>query len=145
MTTSNATLAGAIKTVLEQASLGLQVFRTLAPPKAKMPFCVVTEDVSWVALPDGDTDASDEMTVQEQVQVDIYQQLRTAEGTRTEVIGLEDIVCFLLRNTRLPTWVNHVYGVQILARSAGPASVGEVNVRRTIVTLQIDRLFANRT
>ena len=143
MTVSNATLSGAIKTVLEQGGWGLQVFRSLAPPKALMPFCVVTEDISWVALPDGDTDASDEMTIQEQAQIDIYQQLRGPDGTRTEVIGLEDEICFALRSTRLPTWTQHVYGVQILARSAG--SDTDTNVRRTIVTLQIDRLFAHRT
>ena len=141
---SNVTLAGAIKAVLEQLGLGIQAFRSLAPPKAHLPFCVITEDVAWSALYNGDTDLNPEMNVREQVQVDIYQQLRDPDGTRTENPDLEDLVCYALHTTRLPTWVNHVYGVRILMRSTG---VGEAdsNVRRTILTLEIDRSFEART
>jgi hypothetical protein len=142
--TSNATLSGAIKTVLEQAGLGLQVFRSLAPPKAHMPYCVVTEDVAWTLGYNGDTDLNPEDQVREQVQVDIYQQLRASDGTRTEDVYLEDSICHLLNRTRLPTWVHPVYGVRILTRSTGVGDA-DTNVRRTIVTLEIDRLFEART
>jgi hypothetical protein len=141
---SNATLSGAIKTVLEQAGLGLQVFRSLAPPKAHMPYCVVTEDVAWNAGHNGDTDLNPETLVREQAQVDIYQQLRGSDGTRTENVYLEDTVCHILHRTRLPTWVHPVYGVRILTRSTGVGDAS-TNVRRTIVTLEIDRLFEART
>ena len=143
MTTSNATLAGAIKTVLEQAGLGLSVYRMVAPPKAHLPFCVVLENVSWLPLPHGDTDVNPELTIRAQAQVDIYQELRAVDGTRTEDPDLEDEICLILHNTRLPTWVNHVNGVRILTRSAGLGET-EPNVRRTIVTLEIDWSFESR-
>jgi hypothetical protein len=138
---SNATLAGAIKYVIESAGLGVSAYRDLAPPKASMPFCVITEGVAWNVLPHGDTDASDELSIRELVQVDIYQGLRSADGTRIENPDLEDLVCFTLQQSKLPTWVNLVYGVQVLTRST-QTDQAQSNVRRTIVTLQIDRLLA---
>lgn len=145
MTGSNATLSGAIKSLLEQLGAGLQVFRSVAPPKAHMPFCVITEDVSWLVLNHGDTDVTTEMPVREQVQVDIYQALRGPDGERTENVELEHNICFALLNTRLPTWVNHVYGVRILNRSTATGDAATSNVRRTILTLEVDWVFAERT
>ena len=136
----NATLAGAIKFVIESAGLGVSAFRDMAPPKASMPFCVITEGVAWNTVPMGDTDASDELTIREQVQVDIYQALRAADGTRTENPDLEDLVCWHLAQSKLPTWVNPVYGVSSLTRSTQTGQARS-NVRRTIVTLQVDRLL----
>ena len=79
-------------------------------------------------------------TGREQVQVDIYQALRAADGTRTENPDLEDLVCWHLAQSKLPTWVNPVYGVSILTRST-QTDQARSNVRRTIVTLQVDRLL----
>jgi hypothetical protein len=135
---SNATLAGAIKYTIEQLGLGVAGYRDLAPPKASMPFAVIVEGVAWTVVPTGDTDIAGELWVREQVQVDIYQGLRSQDGTRTEVIGLEDQVCAALHQSRLPSWTNVVSGVRVLTRS----SVVDDNVRRTIVTLEIDRTLA---
>jgi hypothetical protein len=144
VTTSNATLAGSIKTAIETAGLGVQVFRTMAPPGAHLPFCVVQEGIAWATWVQGDTDALDETTVREQVQVDIYQGLRGPDGQRTEDPNLEDRICFVLGKTRLPTWVHHVFGVTVIARSR-VVDEGDSNVKRTIVTLQVDRMFEART
>lgn len=138
---SNLTLAGSIKYVLENAGLGISGYRDMAPPKAPMPYCVITEGVAWNVVPSGDTDATDELRIREQVQVDIYQGLRGPDGTRIENPDLEDLVCFTLQQSKLPTWVNLVYGVMILTRST-QTDQAQSNVRRTIVTLQIDRLLA---
>ena len=136
----NVTLAGAIKSVIESLGLGVSAYRDMAPPKAVLPFCVITEGVAWNVVPMGDTDASSELTIREQVQVDIYQELRAADGTRTENPDLEDLVCFALQQTKLPTWVSIVYGVMILTRST-QTDQARTNLRRTIVTLQVDRLL----
>ena len=71
--------------------------------------------------------------------MDIYQALRKPNGDRAEQIGLEDHICWLLHRTKLPSWLITCYGVQILTRSAQASD----NLRRTIVTVQIDRLLAS--
>jgi len=136
-TVSNATVSGALKYVIESAGLGVTVFRDLAPPKAPLPLVVITEGVAWNVVPSGDTDAEGELRVREQAQVDIYQALRKPDGSRAEQIGLEDHICWLLHRTKLPSWLITCYGVQILTRSAQASD----NLRRTIVTVQIDRLL----
>ena len=136
-TVSNATVSGALKYVIESAGLGVTVFRDLAPPEAPLPLVVITEGVAWNVVPSGDTDAEGELRVREQAQVDIYQALRKPDGTRAEQIGLEDHICWLLHRTKLPSWLITCYGVQILTRSAQASD----NLRRTIVTVQIDRLL----
>jgi hypothetical protein len=137
---SNATVSGALKYVIESAGLGVTVFRDLAPPKAPCPLVVITEGVAWNVVPSGDTDAEGELRVREQAQVDIYQALKHPDGTRAETIGLEDHICWLMHRTRLPSWLITCYGVQILTRSSQQPSD---NLRRTIVTVQIDRVLAN--
>ena len=136
---TNATVSGAIKYVIESAGLGVTVFRDLAPPKAPLPLVVITEGVAWNVLPGGDTDIEGELRIREQVQVDIYQALKAADGSRAEQIGLEDHICWLLHRTKLPSWLITCYGVQIMTRSSQPGD----NLRRTIVTVQIDRLLAD--
>lgn len=136
--TTNATVAGAIKNVIESAGLSIMVFRDVPPPRAPLPFCVVTEGVAWNILPSGDTDVEGELRVREQAQVDIYQALKSATGERVERIGLEDSICVLLHRTKLGSWLEYCLGVQILARSSHLAD----NLRRTIVTVQIDRVLA---
>lgn len=140
MTTSNATLSGALKTEIEQLGLGVQVFRDVAPPKAHLPFVVVTENIAWTILHHGDTDASDEDTIREQVQLDIYQAKRAPDGARVENYYLEDEICHTVSKTRLPTWVHHVDGCRVLMRSVGPLG----SLRRTIVTIEIDRRYVSR-
>jgi len=137
---TNATVSGALKYVIESAGLGVTVFRDLAPPKAPCPLVVITEGVAWNVIPSGDTDAEGELRVREQAQVDIYQALKRPDGTRAETIGLEDHICWLMHRTRLPSWLITCYGVQILTRSSQQPSD---NLRRTIVTVQIDRVLAN--
>jgi hypothetical protein len=144
VTESNATLAGAIKTAVETAGLGVQVFRTMAPPGAHLPMCVVQEGIAWTPWGQGDTGALDETTVREQVQVDIYQGLRGPDGQRTEDPNLEDQICYVLTRSRLPTWIHHVFGVTVIARSR-VVEDGDSNVKRTIVTLQVNRMFETRT
>ena len=134
---TNATVSGALKYVIESAGLGVTVFRDLAPPKAPLPLVVITEGVAWNVIPGGDTDVEGELRIREQAQVDIYQGLRKPNGDRAEVIGLEDHICWLLHRTKLPSWLITCYGVQILTRSAQASD----NIRRTIVTVQIDRLL----
>jgi len=136
-TVSNATVSGALKYVIESAGLGVTVFRDLAPPKGPLQLVVITEGVAWNVVPSGDTDVEGELRIREQVQVDIYQALRKPDGTRAEQIGLEDHICWLLHRTKLPSWLITCYGVQILTRSAQASD----NLRRTIVTVQIDRLL----
>ena len=138
-TVSNATVSGALKYVIESAGLGVTVFRDLAPPKAPLPLVVITEGVAWNVVPSGDTDAEGELRIREQAQVDIYQALRKPDGSRAEQIGLEDHICWLMHRTKLPSWLITCYGVQILTRSAQASD----NTRRTIVTVQIDRLLAS--
>jgi hypothetical protein len=135
---TNATVSGAIKHLIESAGLGLTVFRDVAPPKAPLPMVVVTEGVAWVPVPNGDTDVEGELLVREQAQVDIYQALRNPDGSRAERIGLEDSVCLLLHRSKLSSWLVACYGVRILTRSSQAAD----NLRRTIVTVQIDRQLA---
>lgn len=135
---SNATVSGAIKHVIESAGLSVTVFRDVPPPKAPLPLCVVTEGVAWNILPSGDTDVEGELRVREQAQVDIYQALKAPDGSRVERIGLEDSICVLLHRTKLDNWLEYCLGVQILARSSHLAE----NLRRTIVTVQIDRVLA---
>lgn len=136
---SNATVSGALKYVIESAGLGVTVFRDLAPPKAPCPLVVITEGVAWNVVPSGDTDAEGELRIREQAQVDIYQALKRPDGERAEIIGLEDHICWLMHRTKLPSWLITCYGVQILTRSSQHPSN---NLRRTIVTVQIDRLLA---
>jgi hypothetical protein len=141
-TTSNATVSGALKYVIESGGLGVTVFRDLAPPKAPCPLVVITEGVAWNILPHGDTDAEGELVIREQAQVDIYQALKRPDGNRAEQIGLEDRICWLVARSKLPSWLITCYGVQILTRSSQRPSD---NLRRTIVTVQIDRLLAAPT
>jgi hypothetical protein len=140
MTTSNATLSGAIKTTVEQLGLGVQVFRDVAPPKAHLPFVVVTEGVTWRILPHGDADSGGEDAIREQAQLDIYQAKRAPDGTRIEDYALEDEICHALQHSRLPTWVHHVDGLRVIMRSTGPVT----SLRRTIVTIEIDRRYVSR-
>lgn len=137
-TTTNATVSGALKYVIESAGLGVTVFRDLAPPKAPLPLVVIIEGVAWNVIPSGDTDIEGELRIREQAQVDIYQALKHPDGSRAEQIGLEDRICWLVSRTKLPSWLISCYGVSILTRS----SQGADNLRRTIVTVQIDRLLA---
>ena len=136
---TNATVSGALKYVIESAGLGVTVFRDLAPPKAPLPLVVITEGVGWNILPHGDTDVEGELCIRELAQVDIYQALKRPDGERAEIIGLEDQICWLVHRTKLPSWLITCYGVQILTRSS---QAPQDNLRRTIVTVQVDRLLA---
>ena len=138
MTTSNATLSGAVKYVLESAGLGLSVFRDVAPPKAHLPFAVVTEGVSRTPLPSGDVGATNELVLREQYQVDVWQALRSANGDRTENYDLFTHVAILLHNTKLPTWIHHVYGCRVLNVVS---SLGTPDLRRDVLTVQVNRRF----
>ena len=140
--TSNATLAGSIKTLLEGLGLGLSVFRDIAPARAHLPYVVVTERVAYSVLPHGDTDATDELAIREQVQLDVWQALRSSTGQRTEVYNLADRVVFAITNTRLSSWTNHVLGVRVLSATSG-LSDGNT-LRRDTITAEIDRVLAAR-
>lgn len=142
MTATNATLTGAIKTVIEGLGLGVQVFRDIAPPKAHLPYVVVTERVSYQVLPHGDTDATDELAIREQCQLDVWQPLRSSTGARVEAYDLADKIVLAMMTTRLPTWTNHVHGVRVLSATSGLSDSN--TLRRDIITAEVDRVLAAR-
>lgn len=75
-----ATVAGALKAHLEGLALGVPVFRDGAPAEQPMPFLVVQDGIGYAAELHGDTaDPDAHQGDTELVQVDLYQEARTAD------------------------------------------------------------------
>lgn len=107
----SATTAGAIKTLLEGASLGVMIFRDEAPQGEELPYIVVSEGISMV--PEPAVNQRNDNTVREMVQVDVWQRKRDRNGTVTESYTLPDKVAAALTGAGLPTAPKKAYGMTL--------------------------------
>jgi hypothetical protein len=98
-----ATVAGALKALIEGAGLKLAAYRDTAPPTAALPFAVIIEGIGRSDAQHGDFgSASARPAVREQAQIDLWQQARDpASGERTEDYGLPDGLFRALHGRRL--------------------------------------------
>lgn len=134
-----ATTSGAIKAHLESLGLGVSVYRDGPRPGQAVPYIVVTEGISTVpsvsaAGDHGDPDA--DITVSEQVQVDIVQAARDSAGQNIERYDLPGLVYRALHGARLTAHPTHVYGCRVL--SMGRDTITD-NIARHVITAQLDR------
>lgn len=136
-----ASLAGAIKALLESQSLGLPVFRDRAPDNQPLPYVVVFEAISIVASDAFNAYDDPEGHVTELAQVSLYQQWRDP-GTRalTEDYGLADSMTQALRLNRLTTAPFHVAGMRV---TEGPVRVLDEsdNSVNHAVTVEVHRML----
>lgn len=125
-----ATVAGALKAYLEGAGLGLTVYRDGAPgqprtptpadpdarrPAVPLPYITVSEGLAVIVNLDGDTqDTAGELTVREDVQVDLWQSWRNAQGKPVEAHALAPALLRALVKAQLGTYgtpARRIYGV----------------------------------
>jgi hypothetical protein len=88
-----ATVSAAVKARLESQGLSLAVYRGGAPANASYPHVVVHEGIGTVELAEASGDLGDpatEVTVREELQVDLYQLARTVSTTQGRVRNAED-------------------------------------------------------
>ena len=81
----SATVAGAVKARLESLGMGMSAFRDVAPPNQPLPYWTVQEGIGRAPEPAGDFgDPDNPGEVREEVQVDLWQARRKADGTSAE-------------------------------------------------------------
>lgn len=142
------TLAGAVKAVVEAAGLGLPCYRDRAPADAPLPFAVITEGIGRVAEPSGDFgDPAREHEVREQVQVDVWQAWKAADGTRLERYGLAEAVGRALHGATLPTVLGgRCWPPRVVASGRlGPAAGDPANLVRDTLTVEVLRVVTGTT
>lgn len=135
----NATVAGAVKTAVETAGLGLAAYRDRVPAQAALPYCLIHEGIGTTVMMHGDTDDPNrDEALREQMQLDLWQAKRDPRtGATIERYDLPDRLIFALHGTLLPTSPTHVYGMRVLEsrRLADPND----NLVHHALTLVIDR------
>lgn len=116
-----ATIAGALKALIESAGLGLAAYRDEAPKDASPPFVIIHEGISLVPDPSNARYDGSERQAREEVQVSLWQQWRTTgTGGNNESYTVADALKEALDGAELPTSGNgappkHVWGLRFLS------------------------------
>lgn len=118
-----ATIANALKLLIEGGGLGLSAYRDDTPAGATLPLVLIHEGISVVPDPSNARHdrAGGRNQVREQVQVSLWQAWHDAEdGNDTESYTLPDALAELLDGAVLPASGSaappkHVWGVRLLA------------------------------
>jgi hypothetical protein len=138
VTTSNASVGGAIKTVIEQAGLGLAAYRDQPAARAPLAYCVVNDEVAAITLLHGDaSDPYRDEAVRREVQVDLWQSKRDpVTGTMVERYDLAERLMFVLHGSLLPTAPSHVFGCRVTGRTrlADP----DTNLVHHVIAMEVD-------
>lgn len=112
-----ASIAGALKALLESLGLGISVYRDAAPAGQPLPYATVRERISVTKSLSGRGDFGDPASkspVEEQVQVDVWQQWRNpATGALAETYTLARAVTSSLDGAVLPSPPMQVHGVRL--------------------------------
>lgn len=113
----SASTSGAVKAMLEGASLGVAVYRDKAAEGTKPPFITIKEGI--VILPDPSFSQFDdpEGHVVEQASIDVWQTWRNpTPGVVVESFTLVDRILAACSGARLPTAPTPVCGFRVLGR-----------------------------
>lgn len=134
--------SGAVKALLEAAGLGISVYRDTAPPDQALPYVTVQEGISFADEPAFSAYDDPAHHVTEEVQVDVWQQWRSATRALTESYTLADAVALTLEGallTTLPTYGGHVVltGRQRLVEE-------DNNIVHDSITVELRRTLARR-
>lgn len=151
----SATVAGAIKALVEAAGLGVAAYRDVAPPGATLPYVLIREGIAVTTEPSGDFGAPGPYEVREEVQVDVVQAWKNPQtGARLEVYGLADAVAGALRGAApQPVLDGHVYPARVIGRTRIPpaagdqatttrpaVAAGDENILRDVLTVEVLRV-----
>lgn len=134
----SASTAGALKALLEGASLGVAIYRDRAPEAAALPFITISEAISVV--PDRAFNQFDdpEGHVVEEAQLDVWQTWRNSTtGTMVENYTLPDRVVKAAKGAALPTAPTAVAGLRVLGRVRRFEE--DANLVHDIVTVELRR------
>lgn len=117
-----ATSAGTLKAYLEAQGLSLPWYRRRAPKDQARPFGTIQEAIVLTVERTGDQgDPAAQTLVAEQVQLDLWQDARTAAGTAAERYDLPGTLLRLLRSAQLvPVGSAQVFGVDALSMREVP-------------------------
>lgn len=112
-----ATLANAIKNLLEASGLGIDAYRDSAPndPGVNMPFVTITEGVSITTDTRGGDGGADAQVI-ELVQVDVWEQWMDEDENVTESATLAKDVQRALHGAQLATAPDRAYGLYATER-----------------------------
>lgn len=139
VTTQNASLAGGLKTVIEQAGLGLSAFRDRPPARQHLPYCTINENVAQIPLLHGDTDDPyADVAYRQEMQVDLWQARRDPiTGQNAEQYDLPDRLTFAIATSRAPTSPTLVNGIRVtgVIRLADP----DTNIIHHVISVTVDR------
>jgi hypothetical protein len=139
-----ATIAGALKQLIEAAGLGVAAYRGKAPTDAALPYVVIRErlDIS----PEESFNAYDdpEGHVREDVQLDLWQAYRAQNGAIAESPTLPDALARALHGKRLASAPVHVSGMRVLSGPVRLPIEEDANRVHDVITLEIARVLQPR-
>lgn len=135
-----ATSAGALKAYIERGGFGLQAFRSRPVADAPLPYVTVQEALSVTPVADGHGGArhGNRRSVTEQVQVSLWQRLRTDGALPGEDYFLPAALEDYLDGATLPDAPTRVFGVTI-TQSNRQEDPNGVNVVQHAITVNIHR------
>lgn len=110
----SASTAGALKTRIEAAGLGLSAFRDRPVDGHALPYVTIHEEIALVPDPGADDDPQG--TGKETAQVDLWQQWRDPSGALVENYSLPRQLHAALKGAPLDTAPDRVYGVKVINR-----------------------------
>ncbi len=135
-----ATTGGAVKAGIEQAGLGVPVFRDRAPDTKPdgtdfpLPFVVVFEGITRTPVRTGDNKSK---RMIEQVQVDLYENIKNPDGSRAESYTLASDLSRALANLSLPDAPFHIFASRLFNSFRVPSE--ETNSIRNTYTVNVYR------
>lgn len=129
------TITGAIKDRFASGSPTLPVYRDRAPEAATLPYLVVQEAITVRPLPHG----RDDVTIAEEVQVDLYQAQRDATEAVVEDYDLHEQVAARIAHAQLAA-TGTIFDVAILTYRRIPDR--DANVIRWLFRLRVSRQLA---
>lgn len=136
----SASTAGALKTLIEGASLGVSAYRHRAPEGQAYPHVVIHEAISTTPEPAFSQFDDSQDHVNELVQVDLWQRWKNEDGTLAESYTLADALARVFRGSGLPAAPFHVSGLRLLNGPIRQVEVEE-NLIHDSYTLEIHRVL----
>lgn len=131
-----ATTAGALKVVIESLGLGLAAYRDRPSENTKPPYIVIHEAI--IITPRGLGDDGDDDAVIEQIQIDLWEAWRNANGSSAENPARARSVELGLKAAELVDLPYRVHGVVGVSRTRRAPDERE-NLVRNIYTVEVRR------
>jgi hypothetical protein len=126
------TIAGAIREVLIAKIPGIQVYRNTSPANADLPLVVITDNIAVIT-----EDLGDEIVLNEEVQIDVYQEYAS-------ISNLPDLIHGALHKAYVAIPSSHIHRCRVISRNTDIAGEGnDDGVERITFRVEIIRMLTS--